>query len=170
MSQLDYALDAPVGFEGMLASTINAQVRSFFSGEASAEIGYGRLLQQGTNDTQAKILSATNNRIIGVSVFTYAREPGPVSGGIIPKDPVDVLKEGEIWVICEDAFTKSSTVYARAVATGDEKAGQWRASADSTDCIVVYGAHFLNSGAAGALARLYFNLEAHLAGAAAAAA
>jgi hypothetical protein len=142
----------------MIATTYLAQCRSYFSEESSAEIPFGRLLQQGTQDNGAKLLTAINNRIIGISAFANTYEPGPTAGGIIPKDSVSVLTEGEIWVICEDNFTPASTVYARGIA-GAGALGRWKTATDSPNTFQVYGAHFLNSGTAGQLARLYFNLE-----------
>lgn len=167
MSQLTYPLDAPVAFEGMAADTQPGSVRSYFNEDAT-EIGFGRVVVQGTGDNQCKKPTATSDNPVGITEFSNSYEPGPVDGGIVNKDSVNVKHFGTIWVICEDAFTPTSSVYWRAVASGSEKAGRFRASTDGSDMVLLRGARFENSGAAGALAKLNFDLRAHLAGVSAA--
>lgn len=166
MSQLTYPIDAPVAFEGLLANATQAKLRSYFSEESSAEMLFGRMVQQGTADAGAKSLTAINNVLAGILAFAHAYEPGAVSGGVIPKDALSVLVEGDVWVICEEAFTPASAVHCRGLA-GAGAVGRFRVTADSTNTFQLYGCKFLNSGGAGALARLSFNLAAHNAAAAA---
>ena len=62
---------------------------------------------------------------------------------------VPCLKRGQIAVNCETSYTDGNPVFVRFIATGDEVAGQVRASGDANDCAFMKRARFVGSGSAG---------------------
>lgn len=164
--QTSYSYDQPIGLPGMLSDSSLKKSESFFNEDAT-EIPFGVMVKQGTAINQCKKLTTITDRIVGFSLHTHATTPGPL-GGIINKGPVDVLTQGVVIVRVEDAVTPASVPHVRAVAVAPEVAGAVRGSVDATDCIPLYGARFLSSAGPGELARLEFDLNAHMAGVAAA--
>jgi hypothetical protein len=167
MAQTSYATAQSAAFPGMLADSTAKQTESFFNAEASAEIPFGVMVKQGTGDFTCNLLAAITDNIVGISHHSHTYEYGTTGGGVVPKDPVNVLTKGRVWVTVEDACTPASTVFTRAVATGAEVKGAFRATADGTDTIQLYGARFITSAGAGGLAMLEFDLQAHRAAVAA---
>ena len=169
MPQTSYDYTHPIGFPGMLADSARTKMaESYFSEETgSTEIPLGVMVRQGTADKGCLKLTATTNVLVGVTLHHHANVYG-TGGGYTTKQPVPVLTKGRVIVTVEDAVTKSSAVYVRAVATGGEVAGAFRGTADGTDTIRLWGARFRASASAAGLTILEFDMEAYFAGAAAA--
>jgi hypothetical protein len=115
-------------------------------------IGFGLAVAQGAQDGECKALTAVTDKVIGVALFTHADNPNNGVAGYATKSAVSVLRRGVVVVRVEEAVSAEDPVFVRAVATGTEKAGAFRKSVDSTDCIAMPGCKFLTSAAAGALA------------------
>ena len=167
MAQTSYASARPIAFAGMLADTYPNFIEPFFNAEASAEIPFGVMCKQGSGDFTCTLLGAITDRLAGIAVHDHATNYG-ASGGVSPKDAVNILTDGRCYVTVEDAVTPASGVYVRAVVAGAEVKGAFRGTADSTDTILLYGARFVTSAGAGGLAIVEFDLKTHLAGALAA--
>lgn len=119
-----------------LHSATDARVVSATSEEASAEIRTGIMVQAGTGDYGAKILTATTNRLIGIT--TRSHDFGDLELGVtgyLPGATFGVAKSERWFVRIEENVTPASDVRVRCVAVSAEIAGAFRATADSTDCI-----------------------------------
>jgi hypothetical protein len=104
---------------------------------ASAEIAFGLMVRRGTSEGGALTLSATSQALGGIVVRDHAYDQPNELGdtGLKPDVVMTVLQRGRIWVPVEEAVAVGNDVRVRAVATGDEVAGAFRTTADSTDCI-----------------------------------
>lgn len=131
-------------FPGVLADASYVKhTDSCVSAEASAEIPFGvAVVRDGTNkDTGVKLphtsaaASAPLFRGVTVHSHSYARGSELGDNGLKPKVTVLVLQRGRIWVLPEEAVAPGDAVRFRVVAAGAEKAGAFRATADSTDCV-----------------------------------
>jgi hypothetical protein len=156
MSQTSIDSKMPIAVPGLLAdNTMSKDAMSAFNAEASAEIPFGVMVAHGTADDDAKLLAATTDHLMGVSVFGhhYDRPLELGDTGLKPKTHFDVLRKGRIYVLVEEPVTPASAVFVRAVATGDEVAGAFRDTADGTDTIDISKfARFVTSAGTGELA------------------
>lgn len=148
----------PVGIPGQLADLHTAEfgdVVSATNEEASAEVPFGVMLKDGTDDDLVKLLNATNNKLAGVSVFAhnFAKPVQLGDTGLKSGVTFGVLRKGRIYVLVEDAVTPASEVHVRAVAAGLEVKGAFRGTADGTDTIDCTGfAKYTASAGAGEVA------------------
>lgn len=153
-------------FAGMLADSSHQEIRSFVSEESSAEMRFGIMLCQGTADNGAKILNTSSaamaTALVGILVHShaYAKDTELGSTGLKPKTTLNVLHRGRCWVTVEEAVTPASAVKVRAVAAGNEVAGAFRDTADSTDCVDISKfARYLSSAGAGELALVEIDMS-----------
>jgi hypothetical protein len=86
--------------------------------------------------------------IHGVAVYDAAREPEAYPIGYV----VPCARKGRVFVVSETSYEDGDSVYVRFVATGNEVAGQFRATPDANDCALVKGARFWRTGSAGVAA------------------
>lgn len=129
----------PVGFPGMRSSSRLGHVSSMINDEASAEIPFGVCVAQGSTDRSALKLAAVTDDLVGIVMFRqgYADTIELGTTGLMPGVTMEVLDEGECWVIVEDDVTPASAVYTRAVVAGAEIAGAFRDTTDASDLIDV---------------------------------
>lgn len=168
MSQTTFPTAHPEAFQGMDGTTsADDQTISRVNAEASAEIPFGVMVKQGATDPAALLLTATSNPILGLARHAHVYEPfgtvGNAGNGIAPGQAVGVKQRGESWVPIEESVTQASDVFVRAVATGGEVAGAFRASADGTDCIQLYGCKWVKAATGPGLGLLHINMDAHFA-------
>lgn len=123
---------------GLLAD--NTSTKDCLTGtseEASAEIPFGVMLCQGTEDDGVKLLNtsaaAMATALKGVSVFGHGLDIG--TDGLNPKATFSVLSKGRIYVVPEEAVAPGDAVRVRAVAAGAEVKGAFRTTADASDCV-----------------------------------
>lgn len=166
MPQLSYAYTQPVAFEGMGADTTPKVDLSFFSAESgTTEIGFGRMVKQGSGDFTCNLLSGASDKLVGVTLHSHAYEPTVQlgsGGGILPKEPVTVRKQGRIWVFTEQAVTPADPVHVRyATGAGGTVLGRFRKAAVASETFQLYGANWITSASAGGLAMLEFDILAH---------
>lgn len=91
------------------------------------------------------LLGPIDHGVHGVAVYDASREPEAYPIDYV----VPCLTKGRIAVNCETSYTDGNPVFVRFIATGDEVAGQVRASADANDCAFLKRARFVGSGSAG---------------------
>lgn len=106
-------LDSPaVGFAGMLVDSSESDVASYVNEEASAEIPFGVMVQQGTLDTDALLVAVQTDIPIGVVVHShaYAKDDELGTTGLKPNVTLGILKRGVIWVTAVDAVTPADDV------------------------------------------------------------
>lgn len=139
MSQTSVTVNPQVGRPGEPATeqaAKNGSVVSATSEEASAEIAIGIMVKAGTGDYGVLKLTAVTNKLAGIT--TRSHEYGDLEIGDTGYKPGATfgLARTETWFVrIEENVTPASDVRVRAVAAGNEVAGAFRATADSTDCI-----------------------------------
>jgi hypothetical protein len=133
---------APIGCPGDIAdgdTVRNGRRPARRSEEASAVILPGIMVKRGTGDYGVLKLTATTNVLDGISVRSHdvaiGTEVDETTGGYKPGAVFASAQTGSYFVLIEEDVTPSSDVRVRCVATGDEVAGAFRTSADSTDCV-----------------------------------
>lgn len=110
-----------VGVEGMIANSNHVRVASKL---AKAQVAPGRAVRFDTADTfeQASVPTsaaqvtgdATNAPCVGVTMWDTTALSNPYAAN----DPLPILKQGEIFVVREDAGNDSTPVYIRHTASG----------------------------------------------------
>lgn len=164
MPQTSVGATMTIGFEGDLAdlwTVENGAVDPVTSEETTAEIPFGVAIKKGTASDSAKLLTAITETVDGIAVreddFSKPDQLGDT--GIRPKVTFRVIRFGRIRVAPEDAVTEASGVHVRAVATGSERAGAFRGTADGTDTIDISAfAKWRSAASGGSLAVLEINL------------
>jgi hypothetical protein len=145
------------GFPGMIAdSSFLKNVRSYVSTESSAEIPFGVMVVEGTDPATHAVLphtsaSASEQKLLGVVAHShaYAKPQELGDSGLKPAATLGVLTHGVILVRIEEDVDPGDHVRVRVVAGGSEQAGEFRATADSTDCIDISAfARWVSSGTA----------------------
>lgn len=139
MSQTAVATSPKVGLPGepaTLQAATNGRVSTGLSEETTAEIRPGIMVQKGTGDYGVKILTATSNKLVGITKRSHDYgdlELGDT--GYKPGASIGLAQTERWFVRIEENVTPSSDVRVRCVAAGAEVAGTFRATADSTDCV-----------------------------------
>lgn len=128
----------PKGLPGLIGtSSLQKNIVSAAQTEASAEMRFGIMVKIGATVDSCLLLTAVNNVLKGVVardlVYDYPSQIGDI--GVKPKNMVNIMFNGPIWVICEDAPVEGDEVHVRAVVAGAEIAGAFRPTADGTDTI-----------------------------------
>jgi len=153
----------PNAVAGLLAdNTLTKDCLDAFSEEASAEIPFGVMVGRGTADNGVLKLAATSDVLAGVVVFaqSYAKPSELGDTGLKPGVDFNILNEGRVYVLVEEAVTPASSVFVRAVAAGAEVAGAFRDTQDGSDCIDISDyARYLTSAGAGEFAVLDFSMR-----------
>lgn len=109
------------GVEGMLADSGDIDVVSKL---AKAQVAPGRAVRIDTGDTFEQVSvptsaaqvtgDATNAPPVGVTLWDNTALTNPYAAN----DPIPVVREGKMWVICEDAVDPSKPVYIRHTVNG----------------------------------------------------
>lgn len=102
-----------LGFAGEIAdSTIVKQTDSFVNEEASAEIPFGVMAIHGTNDGDAKLMTANTELPAGIVLHShrYAKDEELGSTGLKPDVSMNLLQKGRILVTAVDAVTPADPV------------------------------------------------------------
>lgn len=163
--QTTYLESPAVAFPGMLHGKNNT-VRPGINKESTASTPFGFAVCY-DGSTQFGVLNpdATSDKLRGIVVHSHAYSQtelgtGTAGAGTAVKGPlpgahIDVLEEGEIWVLSETDAVAGDPVFVRAVATGAEVEGAIRNAADSSDCIdCTEVAKYTTNAAAGGLCRI----------------
>lgn len=101
---LDYSASMDAAIAGQLADLSQADIRSFVSEEASAEIPFGTAVVQGTAEKGALIPSAYDDIAMGVLVHSHATEGlYDQTSGLDPKAELNILNRGRVWVTAATA-------------------------------------------------------------------
>lgn len=152
--QTTYLDNMPAAFEGMIANE-EPNVLVSRNVETVAGIGFGKIVKQGTNDTDIDIMEAGDADAYGVTVRDQSTDPA-TPNAYAENDNALVMRKGVIWVTVTDAG---------GVAAGDDV---WVLLADGTlsnadagasGSIQLAGARWESSAANGALAKLRVNFD-----------
>lgn len=170
--QTSYSVTMAAAFEGQIAESGPKRIRTGRNNMASTQIGYGRFVAfdpgSGTTDLAIKLPDALSNLLLGVLIWQAAHEPQTT--GIDPVTGIgDVMEQGTVWMLTEQAVTPADPVYVRvdvsASPTGTSPAvGKVRKDADPTGglasvdrAVAVPNCRFLTSASAGALVKVELN-------------
>lgn len=98
--------------------------------------------------------------VLGVSVMDHNREQQLVTGTTqyAINEPVNVLRQGAVYVYAEEAVNPDSTVYVRMVTNGTKIRGMFGASSDSAKCLALSYAKYADAITAAGLVKLEINL------------
>jgi hypothetical protein len=161
--QTAYGTTPEPGFPGMLYD-LTFMAKDSYINAAGEALPFGIALAKGTGDQDAILPAASDAKILGIAIHSHAYDNQSLSGTLgIPDDRMlNVVKRGRVYVRVEEAVTKGDPVYVRyangvADVTKTQK-GSIRKSADTATALLLAGAHFYTSAAAGAMAVVDINL------------
>lgn len=163
MAQTSYAREhSAANVAGGLGDTGPNRVESYLNDEG-ADIPAGIAVVEKALGT-ADLFDSTNDTLLGIVVNSYARDPDDLDGLDVIKDggAMNVLTEGTIWVVVEEAVAVTDPVYCRFSAAGEEVLGAFRTDADTSDAREVKGARFLTETSGAGIALLKFSNAAEL--------
>jgi hypothetical protein len=164
MVQLTYPTDLAIGIAGQLQPSPRNDVLSrVFENATSAPFGIA--IARGTDpDLEVDHAADAAGDLVGVLVHSHANEVG--DDNLNQADTgkvVNVLHEGRILVVCEDACTPADSVYVRvASGGGGTQLGAFRTDADTATARAASGMRFLTSASAGGLVLLEVDAGASL--------
>lgn len=151
----------PVGRAGQLADNGPKDVLSGVNNEASAGIPFGVAVKVDVTDDSGRgylNLAANSDKVNGITLYAYAHQPGTTGdidtdGNLKPGAMLDILNQGRVLVVVEEAVSVGDRAYVRAVASGSEVLGAFRKSADASDTIdITKNAIFRTAAGIGGLA------------------
>jgi len=162
MSQLTYSIDMSAGQDGLI---YDIGFNDFITGLAEETVIPGVLVVKGTSDKQvllpASVAAISNPLSVRGFVTRDVAHEMNASGNLsyAAEVAVSVMTKGRMWMVCEDAFETTDSVFVRHTASGgNAQLGRIRTDADTATAAVLLGAKILNSGDAGALALVQFDL------------
>ncbi len=138
-STIGVQVQAPLGFPGMISDSADNDIRSYVSGEASAEVPYGQMVKQGATDRAfLRLTAGVTQAILGVLVHSQGRAKPTELGatGLKPKMTGGVMRHGRCWVTIDENVTPASAVRVRVTDVGGV-AGTFRTSASAGNTVAI---------------------------------
>lgn len=125
-----------VGVPGQLTGEATPVVEAATNAESSAAIPFGVMVKNGDTAGEIKAVSAANVKFAGILVHDsgLGRDNYLTEDGMLPGATGAILRRGRCLVQVEEAVDIGDPVRVRGVVAGEEVAGAFRTSADSTDC------------------------------------
>lgn len=156
MAQTSYGESFALGFRGQPLGVGPEQIAGKTAEEA---MNFGVAVVQGTEDREVLLPSTGSQRCLGVTLRSnYFRDDGAATD-VLATEPVNVLEQGEVYVLVEDAVSAGGAAYFRHTANGgNTELGRFRSDADSSNADLLPNAHFKTSADAGGIAVLKINL------------
>lgn len=173
MSQLTYATEFTEAQLGMLADASENNIVSRYS---ALPMPFGRCVIRDGADDKVVLPSAIldiedangeSRKVEGIVVMSQAVEEQPentlgVADANVPAYPANysysVMRKGVVWVWSEQAVSPTDQVFVRAIASGDEKPGNFRKDADTTNAAQLKGARFASTTTAAGLVKVEIDL------------
>lgn len=148
MAQTSYPTVQPIAFAGQIADSSQHDVLSRASEEA-ASFPYGVLVVAGTDaETQALLPTSAADFVLGAALHSHSNEVGDDNLNLVdPERVFNVLHEGRMYVLPEQAVAVGDPVYARiAAGAGGTQLGAFRMDADTASAQLLNGARWLSAG------------------------
>lgn len=155
-------------FAGQIANGRVDRIASKYVPAGAPSISAGKFVAFHNGDAERAVRLPTaadevdTNRAMGVVVLDVTRQPSPGTAELpyVAGETLAVMRQGEIWVIAEEAVDPSSPVYVRITESsgGAADQGSFRASADSGKAIFCPGLAYGGSAGIGGLVVLHVNL------------
>lgn len=139
------------------------EIYSGFSAEPTATIPFGVAVARSASGPgrQFTNLAAGTTGVAGITVYSYNHQPGTTgdldsSGNLKPGSQLDILDEGRVYVIVEEAVLPEDRPHVRVAASGaNTTIGGFRKSADGANSVdITRQGKFLTAAPAGGLAVL----------------
>ncbi|TPV96248.1 MAG: hypothetical protein B7733_05930 [Myxococcales bacterium FL481] len=147
--QTDYAGAQKVGFAGQLVSRPEHSVIA--SRYCATELGFGEgVLREATDAQTVELPSGTfaAGLFEGV-VLKHAQHNSATTKDVDEDEFFSCLREGQCWVIVEDAVSRGDQLFLRHTANGGNDPGGFRSDADTNRAVQV-PVHVMQDAAAGA--------------------
>lgn len=158
MSQLNYDVEQPIAFPGLLADLNDSNYILSRANEESAAMQFGIAVIEGTADDQMLRVTNSAQPVLGVTVHSHANEVGGDDLNLIDPDRTgNVLRHGTIYVQVEDAVVKGGNPFVRVTTPGAPIIGAFRSDVDGGAARQLSNATFLSSAGAGGFAKLEFS-------------
>lgn len=116
------------------------------------------------SEGKADLPAGLTEKLAGISLNSFARSPDDLTGTAAIKDGAtfDVLTEGAVWVVVEEAMAVTDNVYVRTAANTGTQLGAFRNDADPAagpvdTCRRVKGARVLIGSSGSGVALIYFS-------------
>lgn len=152
------AMEMAPGVEGMLADIGPKFVNTRANGSGGV-IPYGVVVT--TMDGARVKLPAAGEYALGITQCGTELVGRAGTTGYPDKTPVAVVEQGTVWVKAENNVTAYSDVFYRVTAAGgNTQLGALRGDADAGNAVLLEGAKFITSAAAGQLAQVRINRPA----------
>lgn len=153
--QTSYDQNPAVAFAGVLADIRPREVDSKIWEDTTDGV-FGIFVTRGTGDNQVKLPTAATDEMLGVVVASQNIELERYATNIAIEatDSLNVLRDGNIYVVTEDACVPGDTVHVRyAAGAGGTQLGACRTDV-VTDESVAVDWEFEQTGAAGAVVKI----------------
>lgn len=159
MSQTTYPLVAPVAFAGLLEHRIASMSRSLEDAVAIAA-GVMAVAPASDPEDEFRLPSAAGQTQYGITVHRHGREDFALAGAFAfaQGEDVELLRQGRIWVLVEEAITANDPVFFRHTVNGGLVPGGWRNDAAAAEADAVPNAIFLTTAAIDTVALIDINL------------
>lgn len=164
MSQTSYSYNMSVAYEGAFGDSRPAMVVAKRN-NSGADIPFGRFVVHdsgtGTSEMAIKLPSASGDMIVGVLAHSHDHLTSS-STGLADDEIGNVIQQGQVWMVAEEALTVDDPVYVRydaTGATGSQALGRVRDDADTSKAVAAPNCRFLtNAAAAGDLILVAINI------------
>jgi hypothetical protein len=127
----------------------------------SVAIPVGIAVKEDSTDGKIKLLSAGGDRVAGILINSYARNPNNLTGtqAFAAGDSLNMLERGALWVATEQDVALTDPVFVRHTSDGgsNTQPGTFRKDADSGRAQLLKGARWVRAGSAGGSAAIYFD-------------
>ena len=113
MAITDYSLTMTPAIAGQLADLAQADIRSFVTSEASAEIPFGFAVVQGSGEKDALLPAAGSDVFVGVLVHSHAYDPENDLGttGVKADRELNIMNKGRVWVVVGETVAVNDRGY-----------------------------------------------------------
>lgn len=166
MSQTSYTRDFTQAYAGMLGDNGDRRIEARINNQG-ADLAAG-IFVKNSAEGLCTLLSSAGDKLAGVVVNTFAHNPGDASkaltaGTVIEAgEMANVLTDGAVWVVCEEAMAVTDPVYARHTAGTGTTIGAVRNDIDTASCILVKGARVLVPSTGAGVCCIFLSLNAAL--------
>lgn len=154
MPQTSYSQRQALSFAGHLGESGKGRsIRSFVNAESSANFPFGIGVVKGTLFDDSKLPVAVTDLFVGVTAHSHdlgvdgasAGTTLTTTGGVAPKDRVNVVEWGSLVVLTEQSMVPGDPVYMRVAVNTTEQLGAFRKDNDSGKARLLRAARVLRN-------------------------
>jgi hypothetical protein len=162
MPQTAYTVNPPVAYTGQIANAKNYKARTLVNTTVAA-ISPGKFVCRGPNAGEMALPAAsadvTGGKAMGFVIHQDVKlDTNTARSSVQVNEAGPVMEEGEMFVVCETAFAVGDKPFVRFTVNGLLTPGSIRNDADTARAVEMQFARFVNSGIAGEMAHIRFNV------------